>query len=105
MLPPFPPGPSGELLFYDYGMMGAIVPATRERLLELFYGIARKDVDAVGTATVYLQYPCSIPAVLSPASLVFYLASGAACKGVGPVGPDLGSWRGAGLRPGLTGLV
>ena len=28
-------------------MMGDIVPATRERLLDLFYGVARKDTDAV----------------------------------------------------------
>lgn len=38
---------SGNLIFYDFGMMGQIVPGTRERLLDLFYGIAQKDVDAV----------------------------------------------------------
>lgn len=37
----------GNLVFYDFGMMGEIVPATRERLLDLFYGINRKDTDAV----------------------------------------------------------
>lgn len=30
---------SGRLLFYDFGMMGQIVPNVRERLLDLFYGI------------------------------------------------------------------
>eukprot|EP00878_Enallax_costatus_P040334 GHUV01046494.1.p1 GENE.GHUV01046494.1~~GHUV01046494.1.p1 ORF type:complete len:105 (-),score=22.01 GHUV01046494.1:54-368(-) len=30
---------SGRLLFYDFGMMGEIVPNVRERLLDLFYGI------------------------------------------------------------------
>lgn len=37
----------GRLIFYDFGMMGEIVPATRERLLDLFYGVNRKDTDAV----------------------------------------------------------
>eukprot|EP00890_Picochlorum_soloecismus_P002160 jgi/Picsp_1/2945/NSC_01170-R1_protein kinase domain-containing protein len=39
--------PKGNLIFYDFGMMGTIVPGTREQLLDLFYGIAQKDVDAV----------------------------------------------------------
>jgi predicted unusual protein kinase regulating ubiquinone biosynthesis (AarF/ABC1/UbiB family) len=29
------------LLFYDFGMMGQIVPNVRERLLDVFYGIYR----------------------------------------------------------------
>ena len=37
----------GNLIFYDFGMMGSIIPGTREVLLDLFYGIAQKDVDAV----------------------------------------------------------
>ena len=34
---------SGRLLFYDFGMMGEIVPGVREKLLQLFYGTYRKD--------------------------------------------------------------
>ena len=37
----------GSLIFYDMGMMGEVVPATRELLLELFYAVAKKDVDTV----------------------------------------------------------
>ncbi len=37
----------GSLIFYDFGMMGAIQSNIRERLLDLFYAIAKKDVDAV----------------------------------------------------------
>ena len=37
----------GSLIFYDFGMMGSINSNIRERLLDLFYGIASKDVDAV----------------------------------------------------------
>lgn len=37
----------GRLIFYDFGMMGTIANATRERLLDLFYAIAKKDVDAL----------------------------------------------------------
>ncbi|KAG1679839.1 hypothetical protein FOA52_012752 [Chlamydomonas sp. UWO 241] len=38
------PGPNqGSLLFYDFGMMGEIIPNVRERLLDVFYGIYRKD--------------------------------------------------------------
>lgn len=37
----------GALLFYDFGMMGEIVPATKERLLDLFFGVQQKDADAV----------------------------------------------------------
>jgi hypothetical protein len=41
-------GPSGELIFYDFGMMGEIVPDVRERLLDVFYGIYKKDANQVG---------------------------------------------------------
>jgi predicted unusual protein kinase regulating ubiquinone biosynthesis (AarF/ABC1/UbiB family) len=39
--------PNGSLIFYDFGMMGSIATNIRELLLDLFYGIARKDVDVV----------------------------------------------------------
>lgn len=38
---------SGNLIFYDFGMMGEIVPNVRERLLELVYGIYRKEPNQV----------------------------------------------------------
>lgn len=37
-------GRSPTLLFYDFGMMGLIVPNVRERLLDVFYGIYRYAV-------------------------------------------------------------
>lgn len=40
-------GSGGQLIFYDFGMMGEIVPATRGQLLDLFYGVAKKDVNLV----------------------------------------------------------
>ena len=40
-------GADGSLIFYDFGMMGTIQSNVRERLLDLFYGIAQKDVDSV----------------------------------------------------------
>ncbi|KAI7839932.1 hypothetical protein COHA_006326 [Chlorella ohadii] len=45
---------AGSLIFYDFGMMGEIVPATRERLLDLYYGIVKKDTDAVVSQLVAL---------------------------------------------------
>lgn len=39
--------PQGNLIFYDFGMMSSIVPATKERLLNVFYGIYRKDAAQV----------------------------------------------------------
>jgi predicted unusual protein kinase regulating ubiquinone biosynthesis (AarF/ABC1/UbiB family) len=38
----------GELIFYDFGMMGQIQSITREKLLKTFFGIAQKDAEAVG---------------------------------------------------------
>lgn len=37
----------GGLIFYDFGMMSSIVPATKERLLDVFYGIYKKDAAQV----------------------------------------------------------
>ena len=37
----------GGLIFYDFGMMSSIVPATKDRLLDVFYGIYRKDAAQV----------------------------------------------------------
>jgi len=45
----------GALIYYDFGMMGEIVPTTRESLLEVFYAFYRKDADAVLQALTDLQ--------------------------------------------------
>lgn len=37
----------GNLVFYDFGMMGELGSAVRENLLELFYGIYSKDTSQV----------------------------------------------------------
>ncbi len=37
----------GSLLFYDFGMMGDIVPGVKDKLLDVFYGIYRKDTTQV----------------------------------------------------------
>lgn len=37
----------GGLIFYDFGMMSTIVPATKDRLMDVFYGIYRKDAAQV----------------------------------------------------------
>ena len=37
----------GELIFYDFGMMGQIQSITRDKLLRTFFGIAQKDAEAV----------------------------------------------------------
>jgi predicted unusual protein kinase regulating ubiquinone biosynthesis (AarF/ABC1/UbiB family) len=39
--------PEGELIFYDFGMMGQLPPVTREKLMGTFMGIAQKDSDRV----------------------------------------------------------
>ena len=44
----------GELIFYDFGMMGQIQSITREKLLRTFFGIAQKDADAVVNSLIEL---------------------------------------------------
>jgi predicted unusual protein kinase regulating ubiquinone biosynthesis (AarF/ABC1/UbiB family) len=39
--------PEGELIFYDFGMMGRITSNLREKLMETLFGIAQKDADRV----------------------------------------------------------
>ena len=45
---------AGGLLFYDFGMMSEIGTARRGSLLELFYGVYRRDADAVIAALIDL---------------------------------------------------
>ena len=40
---------AGELIFYDFGMMSELMPTTKEKLLELFYAVYKKDASAVLT--------------------------------------------------------
>jgi predicted unusual protein kinase regulating ubiquinone biosynthesis (AarF/ABC1/UbiB family) len=44
----------GELIFYDFGMMGQIQSITRDKLLKTFFGIAQKDAEAVINSLVEL---------------------------------------------------
>ncbi|MBD2186998.1 ABC1 kinase family protein [Pseudanabaena mucicola] len=44
----------GELIFYDFGMMGQIQSITRDKLLRTFFGIAQKDAEAVINSLVEL---------------------------------------------------
>ena len=44
----------GALIFYDFGMMGQLRSDIRERLMDLFFGIAQKNADKVINALVEL---------------------------------------------------
>lgn len=44
----------GSLIFYDFGMMGQVSILTREKLLEVFFGVAQKDGDRVVASLVEL---------------------------------------------------
>lgn len=46
--------PNGSLIFYDFGMMGRVLPITREKLMTLFFGIAQKDSGRVVSALLDL---------------------------------------------------
>jgi predicted unusual protein kinase regulating ubiquinone biosynthesis (AarF/ABC1/UbiB family) len=45
---------AGELIFYDFGMMGQIQPLTREKLMQTFIGIAQRDANQVMVSLVEL---------------------------------------------------
>ena len=38
---------SGQIIWYDFGMMSEIAPATKDRLMDMFYAVYRQDADAV----------------------------------------------------------
>ena len=44
----------GSLIFYDFGMMGQVPKATREGLMDTFFGIAQKDAEQVMNSLVAL---------------------------------------------------
>jgi predicted unusual protein kinase regulating ubiquinone biosynthesis (AarF/ABC1/UbiB family) len=46
--------PDGQLIFYDFGMMGRVQPITREKLMDLFFGISQKDAERVVDALIQL---------------------------------------------------
>jgi predicted unusual protein kinase regulating ubiquinone biosynthesis (AarF/ABC1/UbiB family) len=46
--------PEGKLIFYDFGMMGQIQILTKDKLLRVFFGIAKKDAEAVVDALIDL---------------------------------------------------
>ena len=45
----------GELIFYDFGMMGHIKANVREKLMDTLFGIADKDADRVVASLIELQ--------------------------------------------------
>jgi predicted unusual protein kinase regulating ubiquinone biosynthesis (AarF/ABC1/UbiB family) len=46
--------PEGQLIFYDFGMMGRVQAVTREKLLKTFFGIAQKDGEQVMNSLIEL---------------------------------------------------
>ncbi len=46
--------PSGQLIFYDFGMMGRIQPITRDKLLKTFLSIAQRDGEQVVQSLIEL---------------------------------------------------
>jgi predicted unusual protein kinase regulating ubiquinone biosynthesis (AarF/ABC1/UbiB family) len=46
--------PEGALIFYDFGMMGRVRSDIREKLMQLFFGIAQKSGDRVVAALLEL---------------------------------------------------
>jgi predicted unusual protein kinase regulating ubiquinone biosynthesis (AarF/ABC1/UbiB family) len=46
--------PQGQLIFYDFGMMGSIQTVTREKMMGLFFGVAQKDAEQVVKALIDL---------------------------------------------------
>ena len=65
-----PSWPPAHLLAHLFSRQGEIVPATRERLLDLYYGIVKKDTDAVSAAglpvCIMHQPTCGPPAMSLP---------------------------------------
>uniref|UniRef100_UPI0003484C90 ABC1 kinase family protein n=1 Tax=Baaleninema simplex TaxID=2862350 RepID=UPI0003484C90 len=47
--------PEGSLIFYDFGMMGQITSNLRQKMMELFFGIAQRDADRVVVALVEVE--------------------------------------------------
>ncbi|QIZ73243.1 ABC1 kinase family protein [Oxynema aestuarii] len=47
--------PEGALIFYDFGMMGRVRRDIRVKMLDLFFGIAKKNAEDVVTALVELE--------------------------------------------------
>lgn len=47
--------PDGALIFYDFGMMGRIRTDIRVKLLDLFFGIAKKDAEEVVSCLIELE--------------------------------------------------
>ena len=46
--------PEGSLIFYDFGMMGQVLPITRQKLMQTFLGVAQKDAEQVMDSLVEL---------------------------------------------------
>ena len=60
----------GRLIYYDFGMMGAIPSDVRSGLLELFYGVYEKDPDRSASSCLSVCLSVCLPVFLSPRLLV-----------------------------------
>lgn len=47
--------PDGSLIFYDFGMMGRVKNDVREKMMQLFFGIAQKNANKVVTSLIELE--------------------------------------------------
>lgn len=45
---------AGELIFYDFGMMGEITPETKDKLMDTLFGVAEKNADRIVNSLVGL---------------------------------------------------
>lgn len=45
---------AGALIFYDFGMMGEITPETKDKLMDMLFGVAEKNADRIVTSLVAL---------------------------------------------------
>ena len=46
--------PEGSLIFYDFGMMGQVLPITRQKLMQTFLGVAQKNAEQVMASLIEL---------------------------------------------------
>lgn len=86
-------GTKGQLLFYDFGMMSS-TSGTKDKLLDVFYGVAKQDVDQVVTALVALNIIVPTADLTSiRRSLQFFLKEFQAAtqreETIGAIGEDL----------------
>lgn len=53
-------GPTGDLVYYDFGMMGELKAFTKDKLLEVFYAVYEKDAKKVQCFCLYRDFLADI---------------------------------------------